>query len=401
MKTLRRVVIILLILFVVAQIPFVWRRFQLSSVNNKINELNSNRIERDDADFQQYQGVIHVHTNLGGHSAGTFDELIEAANSNKLDFVIMTEHPSPLYDTARQTLNGKNGGVLFVGGNEISSKQGDRFLLIPGSATASNDTNQSTYDLLNNEKKDNRLALITYPDKYNAWTTATAFDGIEVYSLHTNAKNFNRLAVFGDYFWSFGAFPELTMARQFERPNAALQKFDELTGDGKRLTLFGASDAHSNIGLQLSDRAKHDFIKVQIDRYATIFKLVRLHVLLAKSKELTESNLLEAIKNGNCYMAFDVFGDASGFQFQAVKNNGRKIMGDEVLLSDDLKLSAHAPIKSRFVLYREGIKVQEFADTNYFELNLKEKGVYRVEVHLDAVNLIESPWIISNPIYVR
>ena len=37
--------------------------------------------------------MIHVHSFLGGHSAGTFTEVITGAKANQLDFVIMTEHP--------------------------------------------------------------------------------------------------------------------------------------------------------------------------------------------------------------------------------------------------------------------------------------------------------------------
>lgn len=206
---------------------------------------------------------------------------------------------------------------------------------------------------------------------------------------------------FFDYFWSFGAYPELTMARNFERPNENLNKFDELSANGKRLTLFGASDAHSNIGLQLSDHANHDILKIQIDRYATIFRLVRLHVWLAEGKELNQENLLEAIKNGRCYMAFDVFGNADNFVFRAENASEKKLIGDEIALQNGVNLSAVTPLKCRFVLLKNGEKIGEFADVNEMNFQAKEKGVYRVELYLDSLNFTNAPWIISNPIYVR
>jgi hypothetical protein len=384
MRLWKKIALVLLILFVVSQIPFCYRRLQLGAVDGRIRELNANRIEVKREGFKHYKGVIHVHTQLGGHSVGTFNELIEAAQSNELDFVLLTEHPSPLYDTAKQTLNGKHGGVLFVGGNEVSSKQGDRFLLLPGDAESYLDTTRNTQDLINRQKQTGGLALITYPDKFRSWH-AEGFDGIEVYSLHTNAKNFPRLLTFFDFFWSYWAYPELMIARNFERPEAVLQKYDELTASGKKLTLFGASDAHSNIGLSFSDRANHDLLKIHLDPYASIFKLVRLHVWLPDGKELTQENLLEAIKNGDCYMAFDVLGSSDGFSFTFADN----------------RLKANAPLKCRFVLFKDGAKVSEFAETNEMIFETKETGVYRVEAYLDSLNFAPAPWIISNPIHIK
>ena len=402
MKLWKKLALGLLILFVAVQIPFCWRRLELGAVNSKINELNAGRVETRNEGFRHFTGVIHVHTALGGHSAGSFNELIAAAQENKLDFVLLTEHPNPLYDTAQQTLNGIHGGVLFVGGNEISSKQGDRFLILPGDSEASRDNEKDTADLLNRAKQNNRLVLITYPDKYRAWNEAKNFDGSEVYSLSTNARNFPRLLTFFDYFWSFGQYPELTLARNFERPNDNLAKFDELTTGGKRLVLFGASDAHSNIGLSFSDRANHDLLKTQIDPYKSIFKLVRLHVWLENNRELTTENLLEAIKSGHCYPAFDVLANADGFIFRAENNAEKKMMGDEIALRDGgVRLIAAAPAKCRFVLFKNGVKINEFADVSEMSLAVTEPGVYRVEAYLDSLSFIAAPWIISNPIYIR
>lgn len=401
MKRRTKVVLILLLLFVVSQTPFCYRRIQLGGTQQKINEQNRQRINREPPGFKTARGVIHIHTSLGGHSTGTFKELIEAANANQLDFVFLSEHPSPLYDTAKQTLNGFHGGVLFVGGNEISSKQGDRFLIFPGDSEANKDSTQNTDELLNREKSAGRLAFITYPEKYKAWETAANFDGLEVYSLHTDAKKFPRFLAFFDFFWSFPAYPELAMARYFRRPDANLQKFDELTASGKRQILFGASDAHSNIGISLSDLANHDLLKIHLDPYESVFRLVRFYAVLPQAEELNEENLLKAIQAGHCYASFDVFGDARGFDFRAISNGEIKIMGDETVLSENLKLTAFSPLACRFVLLKNGEKIAEFADANEMSFAVKEAGVYRVETYLDWLGFNNSPWTISNPIYVR
>ena len=131
MKIIKRVILILLVLLLLAQIPFIYRRYQTGKLAEKIAQLDAERTTYQDPNFKEYKGVIHAHTNLGGHSTGSFDELIAAANANDLDFVLMTEHVSDAFDTAAQTLNGVYVKTLVIGGNEIDTSDGDRLLLIP------------------------------------------------------------------------------------------------------------------------------------------------------------------------------------------------------------------------------------------------------------------------------
>ena len=76
-----------------------------------------------------------MHSFLGGHSSGTFQEIIAAAKANELQFVVMTEHKEKDFDTLAMTLRGMHAGVLFVNGNEVTAENGDRSLLVPGFAT--------------------------------------------------------------------------------------------------------------------------------------------------------------------------------------------------------------------------------------------------------------------------
>ena len=131
----RKFLLVLLVVILFSQVPFAYRRYRLKRLRDTIQQLASQRIPNESAtDYIDYKGVIHVHTSLGGHSSGTFTELIAAARSNDLNFVIMTEHPQAEFDTAAMTLNGVHAGVLFVNGNEVATADGDRLLLIPAPA---------------------------------------------------------------------------------------------------------------------------------------------------------------------------------------------------------------------------------------------------------------------------
>jgi hypothetical protein len=105
MKFWKKVVLILVCVAALAQIPFIYRRYKIGNLSDKIAEMQTTRTVKPSI-FNDYKGIIHAHTSIGGHSTGTFDELISAANENNLDFVVMTEHTSALYDTSAMTLQG-------------------------------------------------------------------------------------------------------------------------------------------------------------------------------------------------------------------------------------------------------------------------------------------------------
>lgn len=401
MKLWKKILLVLLAVVLLAQIPFVYNRRQTGKLAEKIAQMQTQRTNFSNPNFNEYKGIIHAHTNLGGHSTGSFDELIGAAVVNDLDFVVMTEHFSENYDTSALTLNGFYGKTLFVGGNEVDTASVDRFLMIPGGADAYRLAFEKTESFLEKAHSQNRIALITYPERFKTWDAN--FDGIEVFSLHTNAKKMNPATFIFDALWSYGSYPKETLARYFERPDANLQKYDEIAAR-RKITLFAGTDAHSNIGFHLlGDDAENKIINVKLDPYATIFGLARAHVLLAKDKPLTRENLTEAVKNGNLFVGIDVLGDSRGFTFTAENGVETKIQGDEIPLQNGVKLRSAAPLAARFVIFKNGEKVFEESGKTEIAFDAKEKGAYRTEVYLDALGspFEKMPWIFSNPIYVR
>ena len=400
-KLIKRVLFGLLIALLLIQIPFIYRRYQNGKLAEKIAQLQSQRTAHPDTNYNEYKGIIHAHTSLGGHSTGTFDELIDAANANGLDFVIITEHYSDKYDTAALTLNGVYGKTLFVGGNEIDTADGDRFLMIPGGADAASFSKMPTNTVLERLHAENRLAFITYPEKFKSWDAN--FDGDEVFSLHTNAKKMNPFLALFDLIWSYPAYPALTFATYFKRPDDNLAKFDEIAT--KRKIVFTAgTDAHSNIGFHLlGDDAGNKLINIKIDPYKTTFQLARVHVLIDKNKPLTRENLIEALKLGHSFVGFDVLGDTSGFSFSASNSAETREMGDDIALSQGAKLQAVSPVPARFAVFKNGEKFFESQETSETSVDANGPGTYRVEVYLDQLGspFDKMPWIISDPIYVR
>lgn len=395
MKRRKKIAFALLVLAVLSQIPFLYRHIQIERLSKRIAALNENR-KFHDPPYQDLTGVIHVHTALGGHSRATLEELIEGAKG--LDYVVITEHTANLLDTAALTLNGTYEGTLFVGGNELDTHTSDRLLLIPGTHEAYLRRNIETPEFLPPFQKEGRLAFVAYPDRFRSWNTANV-DGIEVFNLSTSTRDVNYVLFIFDMLWAYGDHSDLTLATHLSRPDGNLKKYDE-SAKTRRLTLFAGSDAHSNIGLHLlGDETGKKFVGLKFDNYADVFRVVRTHVLLENGKTLKQETLLEALKQGHCYIGFDVLGDTKGFSFSA----GWKIQGDEIKLADGLSLTVTVPLDSRIVLLKDGQQVSEAGSTHELAFTPKEPGTYRVEVYLDALGkpFDRLPWIMSNPIYVR
>jgi len=378
MRSKKLILLIVVLLLVISQVPFAYRRYKLRRLNAAVQQLNSQRATpQPNNAFVDYKGVAHVHSFLGGHSAGTFSEIISAAQANQLQFVIMTEHTEKDFDTAAMTLSGMHGGVLFINGNEINAPNGDRLLVLPG-----------------------EVSIAAYPEQFKSLDTP-GLEGVEIYNVFTNAKEINPVVAFFDVLWSQRSYPAGIFGLYLQRPEENLEKWDQALR-GSRLTATAGNDAHANIGVSLKDNAGKTLLGIQLDPYETSFRLVHLHALVDRNKSLDATSLLEAVKAGHCFIGFDFLGDSAGFSFEAENGDGRKIQGDEISLKPETRLRVQTPVPSRILVFKDGAAFVDESGISVKELPITERGVYRVEVYLPQLAMVaQQPWIISNPIYVK
>jgi hypothetical protein len=348
-----------------------------------------------DEKFVEYKGVVHVHSFLGGHSAGTFSEIIAAAQANGLQFVIMTEHTERDFDTSAMTLSGMHAGVLFVNGNEVSTTNDDRLLVLPGEASFA--TSAATEDVTRSAGERGSLAIVAYPEEFKSWDVS-GLQGVEVFNVYTNSRQINPVVAFFDVLWSRRSYPDLLFALYYRRPDENLKRWDQALTRSRSTALAG-NDAHANIGVSLRDSSGKTLVGIQLDPYATSFRLVRMHVLVDKTKPLDQGSLLEAIRLGHCFIGFDFLGDTSGFSFVAENDGETRIQGDEITLSSNTKLRIKIPISGRVLLFKDGVQILDESGVTVKEFPVTERGVYRVEIYLPQIS--DQPWIISNPIYIR
>jgi hypothetical protein len=403
--------LVVCILFLISQTPFIYHRYQLGHLNVTIQQLNAQRNVGTDA-YADYKGALHVHSSLGGHSTGTLTEIIQAAQANSLAFVVMTEHPAADLDTAAQTLSGLHGGVLFIPGNETSESAQDHLLTFGPIQTGQTgaeasapaiDSGASTQALIDRAKQQGQLVFISHPELFNSWPKARGYDGMEIYNLHANAKQIRRLSLFFDGLWSYRSYPQLLWTRFYETPTANLERWDELTAhEGRHVVAIAGNDAHQNVGLSLQELTGKPILQIKLDPYERSFQVVRTHVLIEQQQPFNADTLLHALAAGHAYVSFDLLCDASGFRLTADNGAEQKILGDEIALGGGVRLRVAAPVACRLVLVKDGAQLDEAGGAQH-EWTINQPGVYRVECYLPQLGmpLSAKPWIISNPVYVR
>ncbi len=404
MKPWKKLLLILLALVLLFQLPFAYRRYKLGRLHAAIQQLNSERSGTPyNADFNEYKGVVHVHSSLGGHSTGNFEEIIAGARSNQLSFVVMTEHTSDNFNTAAMTLKGMHAGILFINGNEINTSNSDRLLLLPGDESTNIGKELSTQQVISTEKAKGLLAFVAYPQDFKSWD-ANGYDGVEVYNIYTDARQINPLVMFFDGLWSYRSYPDLLFAKFYSRPTESLKKWDEaIAATGRRLVAIAGNDAHSNVGISLSSESGQNLLGLKLDPYERSFRLVRVHVFVPKDKLFDSDSLLGAIASGHCFIGFDLFCETTGFSFTASNGAENRIQGDEIPLEKEVRLRVSSPVASRMVLLKDGKTIHEETGMKNMAYGVEEKGTYRVEVYLPQLPKPAGtqPWIISNPIYVK
>jgi len=137
--------------------------------------------------------------------------------------------------------------------------------------------------------------------------------------------------------------------------------------------------------------------------YVFAFQTVNTHVLSAEPLVgmLTHDRKLvfAALREGHCWVGYDLLGRTAGFRFRGHNDSDNAIMGDKLVLSRHTELNAFVPLRARVRLLRDGQTIAT-ATGRDLQFQVTEPGVYRVEAHRWSWGRWRG-WIFSNPIYVH
>jgi len=167
-------------------------------------------------------------------------------------------------------------------------------------------------------------------------------------------------------------------------------------GNGQKVAAIGCADAHAH-AYSLGP------LKRAVFPYEYLFRAVNTHLLLnaplARDITTAKAQVLEALRAGHAFVAYDLAGAGRGFRFTATGRQGTVAMGDEIALEDRLALRVSSPLPAELRLLQDGREVAR-ARGRELAFPVNQPGVYRVEA-TRRYWLKRRGWIFSNPIYVR
>jgi hypothetical protein len=332
--------------------------------------------------------VVHVHS-THSDGTGTVPEIAAAAARNAVDVVLLTDHDT--LAARRASEEGWHGDVLVLVGEEVTPKDRDHYLAFGVGREVNH--SQSAAGICADVAHAGGFGFAAHPFSRGSprfsriagmpWTDfeCEGVEGLEVWSFVTDTAE--RLESLADIL-RFIARPERMLHHPPERNLAEWDRLCRL----RRVVGIAGIDAHQ-IGIRVRGR-----VPVRLMSYARSFRYLRTHVLCDEAPtgelEHDRDQVLDALREGRCYMSVDSLGPPWGFVFGA----GGIPMGAEADFEGQT-LRATAPRPAHLRLIKDGSEIAS-REGSELEHRATEPGVYRVEAHLG-----DRTWILSNPIYLR
>ena len=398
-------------------------------------------------DWTEFRGVVHSHSELSHDSLVTFPEIVEAMHKAKCQFILMSDHVVDGKADYSLGWKGVHDGVLFVRGYEM--QEGFFPWGIPDGTVFSREDDPAA--LAKRIREMGGVLGLGHNEAMRPWEIPE-IDAMEIYNIHTDLldemidKN-NRIETIKDFLINLRVHGDQTFRGIFDPwvLGMVAQKWDEQL-KYRKITAVAANDCHQNVGLRgiytgndsliLMDTGHNEpekkiaefrlntltrpllrwcfgeltperqLFRVDLDPYERSSRFVNTHLL---ASELTEPALMDALRAGRAFVAFNLIGDAEGFAFVAEGGAKQVTMGESIILSPGLKLRAESPLPCHFTLIRRGKAVTSQEGTA-FEFAVSEPGKYRIEAALpipgeltiagEEVLQNMAPWVITNPIEV-
>jgi len=350
-------------------------------------------------------GNLHLHT-TASDGTGTHDEVAAAAARAGLDFIVYTDHNTWVDGVEGWYHDSTTSrSLLRLMGQEINDQQLEPELNHMLCHFVSRDLNgvaadpQQLIDTVTQagglsflahplERPGLRAAAETYP--WISWDIC-GYTGIELWNAMTDVKWRLRTlwprAVAGAYVpqWVLSApFPEV------------LAKWDELLAAGQKVVAIGGSDAHA-MSFSLGPLTR------TVYPYEFLFKAVNTHLILpdvlSQDTEQAQQQIYDALSAGHCFIGNGLIESPRGFEFAAKSGSTEAMMGDPLMLQEDVELRVTSPHPAWLRLIRDGRCVAQQTGTELV-WHSRQPGVFRVEAYRHYWGELRG-WVFTNPIYVR
>ncbi|MFU8826087.1 MAG: CehA/McbA family metallohydrolase [Brevefilum sp.] len=345
---------------------------------------------------------IHIHTNYSDGNA-SHTELVKIAEQAGLHGIITTDHNIWIDGLDGYYGEGKRKVMLLVG-EEIH----DRTLDPPGNHLLAINARKelsvygdSPQQLIDQIARTDGLSFLAHPVEdpledfnqkafsWRAWEVQN-FTGIELWNQMSEFKS-----VTTSWFSALrnALFPKQMTLGPLERTLALWD--DLITARTQRMVAIGGVDAHK-LHIKLGP-----FI-IHLYPYLHHFKSVTTHIFTPKPLSGSfiddRTMIIQSLRQGHCFVAYDLPAPTDGFRFSVNNDDGKFMMGDEVEIKRGLTFQIRLPRPTLCRLLKNGQVIKEWQDRSVCTHLTTEQGVYRVEAFLPYKGKMRG-WIFSNPIY--
>jgi hypothetical protein len=239
------------------------------------------------------RGAVHVHTRSSRVARGSVRELLRGARDAGLAWIALTEHTRPGGPPPSGTMD----GVVVIPGFEMKAWGGS---LLGLGVDARPESYRDPVAVAREVHAEGGLVFVAHLDTSQVtlddWSAA-APDGLEVANLHTAAieAGVMRLGL------ASALLPgPLALRPLLRTPRALLARWEELPADA----IVAGVDAHAKFRLLRWVGT--------IDTYGRLFHLLTTHVV---AREATRPAILEALRAGDSYVAFEGREPVDHFEF--------------------------------------------------------------------------------------
>jgi hypothetical protein len=346
---------------------------------------------------------LHMHT---AYSDGHYnhEQIAQAALRCGLDAVIITDHNVWVNGPEGYYQDGDKRVLLLVGEeihNQARHPQKNHLLVI-GTGRELATLAAEPQRLLDTIQKSEGLAFLAHPvdpaapavgETDISWVDwdLRGFTGIELWNGFSEFKGRLKSMLHALYY----VFNPKRIARG-PYPDA-LRKWDELLSQGSKVVAIGGSDAHAL-------PARLGPLRRTVLPYEFHFQAINTHLLLPHplSGDIFRDQrmILEALRNGNAFIGYDLPASTHGFRFRAQGVDGIASMGEQIDCRNGVTLQIRLPARSECRLLHNGKTVKIWRKRENCTHITSQPGVYRVEVYIHYLGRMRG-WIFSNPIYVN
>jgi hypothetical protein len=344
------------------------------------------------------RGNVHIHSRYsdGGESVA---EIVHAASVNGLDFIGLNDHDY-MTDGLHLEEEGVRHGVCVLMGLEIGGRHHHYLAFnIPEMIRGKDLPPQEVINWVNTQGGFGFLAHpfekgMPFKDHSTAYTwndlEVKGYTGISIWNYMSRWKERVRSPLHGLYCLFFKQLSLRGPSRE------TLSFWDRKCRDG-RVVAIGGSDAHG-------DLFSWGPLRFRPFTYQTLLNTINLHLLLKEPLtsdfEAAKEQILEAMQEGRLFIAHDGLKSARGFSFSYETNSGEIFqMGEEHGFVPGT-FAVRSPAPGRIRLVKNGATSGEWKGREV-QVEIEQKGIYRVEVHKLVPFFGWKPWIFSNPIYLR